>query len=117
MLGSLSKLLEDETFNNNSLILAVFALYITLRIISTAKRERVQLYYKKMGNGGGTGGGHLLGRDFVRDSGVREMHYTPYMLTINGHIHTLFYLIVEGIHKMFFKVPFERELFKLSDGG
>lgn len=45
------------------------------------------------------------------------MHYTPYMLTLNGHVHTFFYLFFEAIAKLFYKLRFEREIFTLSDGG
>lgn len=39
------------------------------------------------------------------------------MLTLNRHVTTIFYLFVEAYTKLVYKLRFERELFRLSDGG
>ena len=56
-------------------------------------------------------------RDFVKSCQIRDMYYTPYMLGINRHVTTILYLIVEGYTKLVYGLKFERELFRLSDGG
>ena len=54
---------------------------------------------------------------FVRETNINEMYYTPYMLTLNGHLQAIFYLICEIIFKVYFPIKYEREIFRLSDGG
>lgn len=56
-------------------------------------------------------------KSFVKESKVRELHYTPYMLTLNGHMQSFTYLFCEIYIKLFYKLKYEREIFKLSDGG
>jgi predicted alpha/beta-fold hydrolase len=46
------------------------------------------------------------------------MTYTPYFLVLSGHIHCIFYILMEIIYKKwYFDLKFERESFKLTDGG
>lgn len=56
-------------------------------------------------------------KDFVKSTKIKDIHYTPHMLTLNGHLQCLIYMICEVCFKIYFPIKYEREIFKLSDGG
>lgn len=56
-------------------------------------------------------------KDFVKSSKVREIYYTPYMVALNGHLQCFVYMLCEVCFKIYFPIKYEREIFKLSDGG
>lgn len=56
-------------------------------------------------------------REFLKKSNIRNLTYTPYFLALSGNMQSFVYMWTEIFTKMFTKVKFERELFKLSDGG
>ncbi len=56
-------------------------------------------------------------RNLVKETKIKDMHYTPHMLTLNGHMQALVYLVCEISLKIYFPFKYEREIFKLSDGG
>ena len=108
MLGSLKDLFDENTFNDNSFTMFIIATLITFRIISLYQRERIEFYYNKSSS---------LMRNFLKSSRVRELTYTPYLLTLTGNMQSFIFCFVEPVVKLFFPYRFERELFTLSDGG
>jgi predicted alpha/beta-fold hydrolase len=56
-------------------------------------------------------------RDFVTSTRIRDIHFTPHILALNTHIHTVSFMFVELYTKLVYRLKFERELFRLSDGG
>ena len=101
---------EESSLTNTytTYVLVILAIYITLRIICRRQRERLQLYFNKQSK---------LMKDFVSSTRIRELHFTPHMLALNPHLHTVSYMFVELYTKYFYGLKFEREMFRLSDGG
>jgi predicted alpha/beta-fold hydrolase len=56
-------------------------------------------------------------KSFIKESGVKDMYYTPYLFALNGHMQAIVYLIKETVLKLRFPLKYEREMFTLSDGG
>ncbi len=56
-------------------------------------------------------------KDFLNKSKIKGMTYTPHFLTLNGTLQAIMYLLNEIYLKLTFPIKYERELFKLSDGG
>jgi len=55
--------------------------------------------------------------DFLKSSKIREIKYTPYWCSLNGFLNCIMFLFCEVASKLFKPVKYERELFKLPDGG
>lgn len=57
-------------------------------------------------------------RDFLSKSKVRDIVYMPHFLALNGHIQAFLYCWIELLQvKLRQPLKYEREMFKLSDGG
>lgn len=55
--------------------------------------------------------------EFIKRTKVTEMEYTPYTLTLNGHLQAIMSVICELVLKVRYPIKYKREMFKLSDGG
>jgi predicted alpha/beta-fold hydrolase len=56
-------------------------------------------------------------RKFIEESKAQEFTYTPYWLTSNGHMQAIMSVITEICLKFYFPIRYEREEYRLSDGG
>lgn len=55
--------------------------------------------------------------DFLNKSKIREYKYTPHWFTLNGALQCFLFIAVEVVLKLVYPIKYEREIFKLSDGG
>ncbi len=106
--GQLDRLWTEETINNNSWTLIFIGILFTFRIITFMQREKVTVYFKR--------GSQVMG-EFVKRTKVTQMEYTPYTLTVNGHLQAIMSVICELVLKIRYPIKYKREMFTLSDGG
>jgi hypothetical protein len=89
-------------------LLHLIIIFLTFKVIASTQKCKIQFYYNKKSK---------YWTDFLANTSIASHEYTPYAFALHGHMQSALYLILEIRMKFFFPIKYERELFKLSDGG
>ena len=72
---------------------------IVMRIFSRMSKERITFHYNK---------DDALLTEFLNRTSVKELEYSPWILTLTGHLQTFIYVLYEIRMKLKFPLKYER---------
>jgi hypothetical protein len=92
------------------LLVTSFVCLLILKFNAIRQRKGLTFYYKN---------GNPLIDSFIRKTQISKLQYEPYLPAFNQHAQGFFYTLYADISRYFklLELEFERELFKLEDGG
>jgi predicted alpha/beta-fold hydrolase len=70
--------------------------------------KKIKLYYQPTSK---------MYTEFVKETGMDKMRYTPWLFALNGHLQGIFYCFTEMCMAYMTKLKFTRQIFEFSDGG
>ena len=70
--------------------------------------KKIKLYYQPTSK---------MYTEFVKETGMDKMRYTPWLFALNGHLQGIFYCFTELCMAYMTKLKFSRQIFEFSDGG
>ena len=100
-------ILFDLTWTQLSL-----AFFVTFTIICTVLSRKQRHKLKVVGPEKKT-----IIDDFIAESNITRMEFQPYTYGVSPMMQTIVFIFYELFSQILLPVPFEKELFKLKDGG
>ena len=89
-------------------VIVLVSVFFIMKIVSHFQKGAVNFYYHRESN--------LMSR-FMLETDVSEQVYAPYWFTTSGVLQAIMSVVAEIFLKFAYPIRYERELFKLSDGG
>ena len=107
---ALATVLEDIVIFFSQMSRFTFLLTI-ITICYTVRRwqsKKIKLYYQPTSK---------MYSEFVKQTEMNKMRYTPWLFALNGHLQGFFYCFAEIAMAAMTKLKFSRQIFEFSDGG